>query len=138
MYLTPTLNLNERQFLALCDEKGFSKSYSKRALNRIFRELDDLYSMEDEDNYMEATCCFEQCMKTYKEYTFEQLSERFGYLIDPEWKSRPFYQLHTTLMLAMIESDDFEVNFLFDNPDCDGADTYLVFFKVRCTEDEAQ
>ena len=48
MYLTQTLNLNEKQFLELCDEKGLSKSYSKRALSYIFQKADDMYTMEDE------------------------------------------------------------------------------------------
>ena len=138
MYLTQTLNLTEKQFLELCDEKGYSKSFSKRALRRIFQEQDDVYTMEEEDLYLEATCSFDKWLATYAEYTFEQLSERFGYLIDPEWRSKPFYQHHTTLLLAMIESNDFELFFFYDNPDRDGADTYLVFFQTAVKNAEVQ
>ena len=138
MYLTQTLNLNEKQFLRLCDEKGISKSFSKHALCHIFRELDDVYTMSDEELYLEATSSFEKWMAAYKEYTFEQLSEHYGHLVDPEWRSKPFYQYHTTLLMAMNETDDFELVCFYDNPEQGGADTYLVFFQRAGKNGEAQ
>lgn len=130
MYITREQSINEDQFVDLCRKSGCGNDrFSTCALRCIYQNIAPIFDMKNYDDNLDDAGGLDQWLQRYHEYSFSELEEKFGHMLECDAKEKPFYQYHSLLIKAILEleAELKELHFLFNNPERGGEDTYVYY-----------